>query len=95
MAEIDCVYGQRVAKITLNDDWDLYTPEVQRDTLTHELVHAILSPFSQMADDMLDATGTSGEATVAKQALSNVEEWVTDSIALAWGQHLPLPEVRK
>lgn len=95
MAEIDCIYGQRVGRINLNDEWDGYTPEVQRDTLVHELVHAILAPYSQMADDMLDSLGSTQQANTAKAALSNVEEWVTDAIALAWGQHLPMPKVKK
>lgn len=94
MAEIDCIYGQRLAKIALSDEWDTYTPTTQRDTLVHELVHAILSPLTQMADDMLDVTA-GPNATAAKAALSNVEEWVTDAIALAWAQHLPLPKVAK
>ena len=63
--------------------------------LVHELVHAILAPYSQMADDMLDSLGSVQQANTAKAALSNIEEWVTDSIALAWGQHLPLPKGTK
>jgi hypothetical protein len=92
MAEIDCIYGQRLGKIALSDDWDSYKPETQRDTLVHELVHAILAPYSQMADDMLDALVSATQAAPAKAALSNVEEWITDAVALAWGQHLPLPK---
>ena len=95
MAEIDCIYGQRLAKIAVSDDWDNYTPTMQRDTLVHELVHATLAPLTQMADDMLDAIGEGVAATTAKAAMSNAEEWVTDAIALAWAQHLPLPKGQK
>ena len=32
-AEIECVYGQRLARIGLNRNWLTYTREMQRDTL--------------------------------------------------------------
>lgn len=93
LAEIECIYGQRLAKISLNPNWDTMTPAAQRDTLVHELVHAILAPMSQMSCDMIDALNVEGQGPiVAKAAIANVEEWVTDNIAIAWGQHLPLPK---
>ena len=94
MAEIDCVYGQRLGRVALSDTWESYDLKTQRDTLVHELVHATLAPYSQMANDILAASGAD-LATVGSVALRNVEEWVVDSIALAWAQHLPLPEEGK
>lgn len=92
-AEIECVYGQRLARIGLNPNWMTYTREMQRDTLVHELVHATLAPLSQMAYDMCDAL-TKNEAAqdAAKAALAGCEEWVVDPISLALAPHLPLPE---
>jgi hypothetical protein len=92
-AEIECVYGQRLARIGLNRNWLTYTREMQRDTLVHELVHATLAPLSQMAYDMVDAlTENEGAQAAAKAALSGSEEWVVDPISIAWAPHLPLPE---
>jgi len=92
-AEIECVYGQRLAKISLNPNWTAYSRETQRDTLVHELVHALLAPFSQMAYDVVDAlTLNEGAQCVAKAALAGSEEWVVDPISIAWAPYLPLPE---
>jgi hypothetical protein len=93
LAAVECVYGQRFARVALCENWDELALDVQRDTLVHELVHAILSPYSQMAGDLIESFNSEGnEAMVAKAALGNVEEWVVDAIALAWGRHLPLPK---
>lgn len=93
LATVDCVYGQRLARISLCETWDELGLAAQRDTLVHELVHAILSPYSQMASDLIESFNSEGnEAIVAGSALRNVEEWVVDAIAMAWGRHLPLPK---
>jgi hypothetical protein len=93
MAEIECIYGQRLARVSLSPQWDEFDLPTQRDTLVHELVHAILAPLTQMAYDMIDALNVEGQGPmVAKASMGNVEEWVVDNIAIAWGQHLPLPK---
>jgi hypothetical protein len=92
-AEIECVYGQRLARIGVNKNWWTYTREMQRDTLVHELVHALLAPFSQMAYDMVEAlTDNEGAQAAAKAALAGSEEWVVDPISIAWAPSMPLPE---
>jgi hypothetical protein len=92
-AEIECVYGQRLAKISLNPNWQAYSRETQRDTLVHELVHALIAPFSQMAYDMVDVlTENEGAQSAAKAALAGSEEWVVDPISIAWAPYMPLPE---
>lgn len=92
-AEIECVYGQRLARIGINRNWLTYTRELQRDTLVHELVHALIAPLSQMAYDMVDAlTENEGAQAAAKAALAGSEEWVVDPISIAWAPHMPLPE---
>ena len=94
-AEIECVYGQRLARIGVNRNWFTYTREMQRDTLVHELVHALIAPLSQMAYDMVDAlTDNEGAQAAAKAALAGSEEWVVDPISIAWAPHMALPEER-
>lgn len=96
LAEIECVYGQRLARITLVKHWLCMPREDQRDTLVHELVHALLAPLSQMAYDMVDAlTDNEGAQAAAKAALAGSEEWVVDPISIAWAPHLPLPKEDK
>lgn len=92
-AEIECVYGQRLARISVSENWPAMSREAQRDTLVHELVHALLAPLSQMAYDMVNSlTNNEGAQDVAKAALTGSEEWVVDPISIAWAKHLPLPE---
>lgn len=93
LAEIECVYGQRLARITLAKNWLSLGRDTQRDTLVHELVHALIAPLSQMAYDMVDAlTENEGAQAAAKAALAGSEEWVVDPISIAWAPHLPLPK---
>lgn len=92
-AEIECVYGQRLARISVSKNWLSMSRESQRSTLVHELVHALLAPLSQMAYDMVNSLTTNeGAQDVAKAALTGSEEWVVDPIAIAWAPNLPLPE---
>lgn len=92
MAEIDAVYGQRFAKVYLSQDWHTFSPELLRDTLVHELVHAHFAPMSELSHDLLDAAAKK-HAKTAKAALSYMEERIVDQIACAWARTLPLPEV--
>lgn len=93
MAEIDCAYAQRNAEICLNDDWRTYTPDAQRATLTHELVHALLAPYTQHIDVLVKALVDREELSrTAAASLSHMEEIVVDQIAVAWAATLPLPE---
>ena len=91
MAEIDAVYGQRFAKVYLSQDWHTFSPELLRDTLVHELLHAHFAPISELSSDLLDA-GSKKNAKVAKAALSYMEERIVDQIACAWARTLPLPK---
>ncbi len=94
MAEVDCVYGQRIARIALSEHWGSYSDESVRDTLVHELVHVLFAQYSQLAHDLLTAASESA-GVVGGAALGCVEEWVVDNIALAWAPSLPLPEEKK
>lgn len=61
--------------------WD-QTPERRRYEVAHELVHCILAPLTQAADDdRLDPIH-----------LVHSEEWVTDHLARLICQGLPLPK---
>lgn len=94
MAEVDCVYGQRIARIALSEQWASYSAESERDTLVHELVHVLFAQYSQLANDLLTAASESA-GVVGGAALGCVEEWVVDNIALAWAPSLPLPGEKK
>lgn len=40
-ASMHPVYGRRVVPISVNRNWWSYSPEVQRNTLVHELLHVV------------------------------------------------------
>ena len=40
-ASIHPVYGRHVAGLSVNRDWFTYSPQVQRNTILHELLHVI------------------------------------------------------
>jgi Zn-dependent peptidase ImmA (M78 family) len=92
MAEIDCAYAQRNATMYLSDKWDTYPAEEQRATLTHELVHALLAPYTQHIDVLVKALVDRQELSrTAEASLLHMEEIVVDQIAVAWAEKLPLP----
>lgn len=41
MAEVHPVFGRRVAQISISKKWRNYSPEEQRNTLVHELIHIL------------------------------------------------------
>lgn len=38
-ASMSTVYGRKVAHLRVGPDWNTFSPEVKRHTLTHELIH--------------------------------------------------------
>jgi len=94
LAEISCSYAQRNAEMFLSDRWDNFPPDEQRATITHELVHAELAPYTQHIDVLVKALVDREELSrTAAASLSHMEEIVVDQIAVAWADKLPLPEV--
>jgi hypothetical protein len=90
LAEIDAIYGQRLAKLALCKQLDTIDPETQRATIVHELLHVHLAHYSQLGYDMLNAL-ENGSSKAGTAALVLCEEYVVDAIALAWAPFLPLP----
>ncbi len=88
---IRCIYGRKVAVITISTEFVTDSPENQRDTLCHELLHCHLDGVDtvinaingQMHRDVWDVTYA---------AFRSAMEFGVDGIALAIAHHLPLPE---
>ena len=94
LAEISCSYAQRNAEMFLSERWESFPAEEQRATLTQELVHALLAPYTQHIDVLVKALVDREELSrTAAASLSHMEEIVVDQIAVAWAEKLPLPEV--
>lgn len=91
-AEIECVYGQRSAVISVNSKFDTYSPALERDVLVHELCHALLAQHGQMTSDVLRSFLSEEQQKVADIVLTNSEEWAVDLLSRALCQYLPTRE---
>lgn len=93
-AQIICTYGQRHLKIRVAAEFRKETPEDQRDTIVHELVHAHLDPCLSMIDeDLEDQLGGAAHALFAAAFRRNLEFGV-DGLTKALAKHLPLIDWR-
>lgn len=90
LAEIEATYGQRHAKLSLCKDWEQLSPEEQRDTIVHELLHVHLAHLTQLAHDIVESLDE-GASKAAKVALALTEEYTVDAMANAWSPYMPLP----
>ena len=76
-------YGQRLARIHLSDKFLCDTPEDQRDTIVHELLHLHFAAMDGLVTDWLEAD--------KHKAYSRMFEYGIDAIAIAVSPRLPLP----
>jgi hypothetical protein len=90
LATIEPTYGQRHAKLSLCKEWETLTPEEQRDTIVHELLHVHLAHFSQLAHDIVESLDE-GAAKAARASLALAEEYAVDAMSTAWSPFMPLP----
>ena len=83
-ASIECVFGRKIANVKLSDDFlEESTPEEQRQTLCHELAHALFMPMHLFLRDELDGS--------AYKAYHLLMEYGIDGVADAIAPHMPLP----
>lgn len=83
MASVDCVDGRKLATVLVSDHFLSDTPEEQRHTLVHELIHAHFDMASTLAFRGLDKQG--------RQAFRSLMEYGVDGLADALAPLLPLP----
>lgn len=89
-ASIERVYGQNVARIFLSDAFLEDSPEEQRETYTHELLHCHFRQIIEIRDGMSVVLGLPAFA-IFDQQMKNAEEWAVDGISRAIAPLLPLP----
>lgn len=90
LAQIDCAFGRKYAKITFVPGWEDGDPGMVRMVAVHELVHAHLSLMGWIANNVHDAIGNTA-FHVFRASLHDAEELAVDAIATAWAERLPLP----
>lgn len=90
-ATIQTSYGRIEANIALCSSWNTRTPEQQRHTLVHELLHLIFRPIENALRHSTDFFDEQ-----AKHILNEIyverTEYAIEAICLFLMPHLPLPE---
>lgn len=88
-AEVEVVYGRRLATVHLSPEWDSLPPAEQKEVLVHELVHVHLGAFGHLVADLLESQKVEGLALAAiEAALTHAEEWMVDCLSTAWAKTL-------
>ena len=90
-AQVDSTYGQKRATIRLCQGWDSVTPDDQRQTIAHELIHCHLCPAVEMATEDLNLYLSSGEMEMFRRGFTRTIEYAIDALADAISPLLPLP----
>jgi len=84
-AEIHCIYGSSWSNVRLSQGFLESPPEIQREVIAHELIHAHFAPPDCIA-----------EKEIRPEVYAYWEmcmEYSVDAIASSWCKHLPLPPV--
>ena len=90
-AAVQCVYGQREAEFKFRRDFPTHTPEVQRSTLIHELVHIPFEQARQYADEVLPDLLGKPASLAFMEAWRQLNEHAVDHIARTIAPGFPLP----
>ena len=90
LAESQVVRGRWVAMIRFNDKHFLNSPEEQRDTVVHELLHVVTAHERRVVWEMYECP-LPGDKSLAWKAFDFEQEMVMDHLATVLGPHLPLP----
>jgi hypothetical protein len=90
LASMRVISGQQRAMLKIGRGYTADTPEDQRSTMLHELIHVHLWP----CDDVIEAVGPllgTAAANLATSQHNLAVERATDSLAVAIAEHFPLP----
>lgn len=90
-ARIYLTYGRKLARIVLSPDFLSGTPEEQRHTLVHELVHCHLEPACNMVQNDLQTPLNKSADMLFWAGFRRQMEYGVDALACALAPHMPLP----
>lgn len=90
-AAMEATYGQRHVRVWIRSDLFDYSPEEQRQTLVHELVHVHTSAMVAMVRETLPGQMAPGAHEVFEREFTRQMEHAVDAMAEAVAHHLPLP----
>jgi hypothetical protein len=84
-ASVHPVYGRYIAGVSVNKKWFEYSPEVQRNTIIHELLHVVHNRQSEV----IRTTKQRDEVWIT---FNRETEYMVDHLATALEDLFPLPE---
>lgn len=92
-ARINTAYGRREATILLGEEFLKSSPESQRETLVHELLHCHFAPLDEYVGDSLPPLLGKPAWTAWETAYDLFEERAIDALAVAVADMgtIPLP----
>lgn len=94
LADIKCTYGRKLLTIRLCKGFEYRSLEDQRQSITHELLHAHLSGLEWTYNNLGNHLAASTFDAVWGSMKDQIE-FATDAIADAVSKHLPLPTQAK
>ncbi len=80
-AGVWCVYGRRIAHVSVADDFTASSPEEQRRIVLHELTHIHLDQTTTLIQEALPGILGAPAYAVFEQAYRQAMEHATDAIA--------------
>ena len=83
-ASIHPVYGRHMAGLSVNKEWFSYTPEVQRNTILHELLHVVHNRQTEVIR-------TTPQARGMWLTFERETEMMVDQLATVLDQFFPYP----
>lgn len=84
IATVDLIYGRKLMQLRLSEDFLAASPEDQRHTVAHELIHCHLEAAWEIAADSLPEE--------ARPGFVRMMEYGIDGLADAIAPLLPLPD---
>lgn len=94
VAKVTPTYGRKLATIEFCKDFADLSPEVQRHTIVHELVHCHFDPACSIMRHGLTKTAMRQRTyDVLWESYTQQVEFAVDGIASALARHLPLPKI--
>jgi hypothetical protein len=91
LARVNVPTGRRTARISLGAEYANCTPEDQRNTLVHELLHCHFDTVSDLAERTLRRQLGAAAWDVYEEAQELLLEQAIDAVAVAVGEFLPVP----
>lgn len=83
-ASVHPVYGRRVVPVSVNKDWWSYSPEKQRNTMVHEMLHVV-------HNSQTEVIRTAPTSVWMWRTFERETELMVDHLAGVLDQYMPMP----